>query len=184
MTSDIHPAEPHVGAINTKLNWLRAGVPTSAGDPALPMKLDRPVPKIVNARPETIWLTRRVIEANACGTMVLASDVPGLRDAVRDNETGLLYEFGNIRDLTEKISLLLGEKERREALAAEAFRWASTFDWDRAAAGTLRLLEERAPHDILARQAIPASEELHGLFDPLGGPEQPLTLRVVAQGDG
>ncbi len=26
MTSDIHPAEPHVGAINTKLNWLRAGV--------------------------------------------------------------------------------------------------------------------------------------------------------------
>lgn len=26
MTSGTHPAEPHVGAINTKLNWLRAGV--------------------------------------------------------------------------------------------------------------------------------------------------------------
>ncbi|MGI9123197.1 MAG: VIT1/CCC1 transporter family protein [Mycobacterium sp.] len=26
MTSEIHPVEPHVGAINTKLNWLRAGV--------------------------------------------------------------------------------------------------------------------------------------------------------------
>ena len=26
MTSETHPAEPHVGAINTKLNWLRAGV--------------------------------------------------------------------------------------------------------------------------------------------------------------
>ena len=28
VTSDpqTHPAEPHVGAINTKLNWLRAGV--------------------------------------------------------------------------------------------------------------------------------------------------------------
>lgn len=26
MTSQTHPAEPHVGAINTKLNWLRAGV--------------------------------------------------------------------------------------------------------------------------------------------------------------
>lgn len=26
MTSAAHPAEPHVGAINTKLNWLRAGV--------------------------------------------------------------------------------------------------------------------------------------------------------------
>ena len=26
MSSQTHPAEPHVGAINTKLNWLRAGV--------------------------------------------------------------------------------------------------------------------------------------------------------------
>lgn len=26
MTAEAHPAEPHVGAINTKLNWLRAGV--------------------------------------------------------------------------------------------------------------------------------------------------------------
>jgi len=26
VTSGTHPAEPHVGAINTKLNWLRAGV--------------------------------------------------------------------------------------------------------------------------------------------------------------
>jgi VIT1/CCC1 family predicted Fe2+/Mn2+ transporter len=26
VTSQTHPAEPHVGAINTKLNWLRAGV--------------------------------------------------------------------------------------------------------------------------------------------------------------
>ena len=26
MTPESHPAEPHVGAINTKLNWLRAGV--------------------------------------------------------------------------------------------------------------------------------------------------------------
>ncbi len=26
MSADVHPAEPHVGAINTKLNWLRAGV--------------------------------------------------------------------------------------------------------------------------------------------------------------
>ena len=26
VTSKTHSAEPHVGAINTKLNWLRAGV--------------------------------------------------------------------------------------------------------------------------------------------------------------
>ena len=62
---------------------------------------------VVNTSSKEGWgLT--VIEANACGTMVLAADVPGLRDAVRDGETGRLYEYGNIDDLAGKISLLLG----------------------------------------------------------------------------
>jgi glycosyltransferase involved in cell wall biosynthesis len=85
-----------------------------------------------------------VIEANACGTMVLASNVPGLRDAVRDSETGLLYEYGNIDDLSAKMALLLGDAALRERLGEEAFRWASTFDWDNAARETLGLLERRA----------------------------------------
>ena len=84
-----------------------------------------------------------VIEANACGTMVLAADVPGLRDAVRDAVTGMLYEYGNIDDLAGKISFLLEHAELRARLQAEAFRWASTFDWDNAARETLKLLEKR-----------------------------------------
>lgn len=85
-----------------------------------------------------------VIEANACGTAVLASDVPGLRDAVRDGETGLLFEYGNVADLAAKTALLLDDLELRSRLGSEAFRWASTFDWDRAALETLSLLERRA----------------------------------------
>lgn len=84
-----------------------------------------------------------VIEANACGTMVLASDVPGLRDAVKDDETGMLYEFGNVEELTKKILLLLTDSAHRGRLAANANSWASTFDWNNAAKHTYNLLQSR-----------------------------------------
>jgi glycosyltransferase involved in cell wall biosynthesis len=85
-----------------------------------------------------------VIEANACGTTVLAANVPGLRDAIKDGETGLLYEFGNIDLLGQKILLLLQDVPLRTRLAQASFRWASTFDWDVAAQRTLELLRRRA----------------------------------------
>jgi len=84
-----------------------------------------------------------VIEANACGTTVVASNVPGLRDAVKDGETGILYEFGNIAELSSTIMRLLQDIPLRNALAAKAYEWASTFDWDRAAERTLALFRKR-----------------------------------------
>jgi glycosyltransferase involved in cell wall biosynthesis len=84
-----------------------------------------------------------VIESNACGTAVIASDVPGLRDAVRDNETGILYTYGDVGELTEKIDLLLRDSALRDRLASSAHDWARTFDWDRAADRTLELLRKR-----------------------------------------
>lgn len=84
-----------------------------------------------------------VIEANACGTAVVASNVPGLRDAVKDGETGLLYRYGDIDDLSSKITEMLNDESLRNRLAASAFQWASTFDWDHAAEQTLALLEQR-----------------------------------------
>lgn len=84
-----------------------------------------------------------VIEANACGTTVIASNVPGLRDAVKNDVTGLLYEFGNVQDLAEKIHFLLDDEGLRRQLARDAFNWASTFDWDAAAKHTLELLQQR-----------------------------------------
>src|SRR5512143_741882 len=83
-----------------------------------------------------------VIEANACGVPVVASDVPGLRDAVRDRETGLLYGFGDIDALAAKLRLLLDDAELRGRLGAAAQAWAATFDWGLVARSTVRLLEQ------------------------------------------
>jgi glycosyltransferase involved in cell wall biosynthesis len=84
-----------------------------------------------------------VMEANACGTAVIASDVPGLRDAVKEGETGLLYPYGNIESLAEKLRVMLDDRGLRERLAENAYRWAQTFDWNAAAKRTLELLERR-----------------------------------------
>ena len=97
---------------------------------------------VVNTSSKEGWgLT--VIEANACGTAALASNVPGLRDAIKDGETGMLYEFGNVQDLAVKIRLLLRDAPLRQRLAQAARAWALTFNWDDAARRTLDLLQWR-----------------------------------------
>ena len=84
------------------------------------------------------------IEANSCGTAVVAADSPGLRDSVRDGASGLLYEYGNVGQLAEKIMALLSDPGRRGALEQGGRQWAAQFDWDLAAGEFLDLCLETA----------------------------------------
>jgi glycosyltransferase involved in cell wall biosynthesis len=97
--------------------------------------------KVTTSSKEGWGLT--VVEANACGTTVLASNVEGLRDAVQDGETGLLYTYGDVNDLAEKMIRLLLDEGLRSRLTRNAIEWAKRFDWDRAAEGTIVLLKHR-----------------------------------------
>ncbi|MCL4511297.1 MAG: glycosyltransferase family 4 protein [Bacteroidetes bacterium] len=83
-----------------------------------------------------------VIEANACGTPTVSSNVQGLRDAVVDNETGLLFEYGNREELAEKILLVLRDKSLRTRLSEGALKWSTRFDWDLAADQTMGVIEQ------------------------------------------
>jgi glycosyltransferase involved in cell wall biosynthesis len=86
-----------------------------------------------------------VIEANAVATPVVATDAPGLRDAVRDGETGVLVADGPAPDFVERLSLRIGEllaaPARCERLGRAAREWSRRFDWDAAALGTARAIE-------------------------------------------
>jgi glycosyltransferase involved in cell wall biosynthesis len=97
--------------------------------------------KIMTSSKEGWGLT--VLEANACGTTVIASNVPGLKDAVRDGETGLLYSYGNTEELARHIALVLKDGALRERLSGEAVAWSHSFTWDRAAAETLAVLQKQ-----------------------------------------
>jgi glycosyltransferase involved in cell wall biosynthesis len=82
------------------------------------------------------------IEANAVGTTVVAADAPGLRDSVQDGHTGLLYQYGNIEQLAEKIRSILTDDQLRGRLEKGAVEWADRFNWDAAASKFEALLLE------------------------------------------
>ena len=68
------------------------------------------------------------LEAQACGTPVVAAAVGGLHTAVEDGISGLLVEGRDPADYAAAIRRVLA---RRELMAAGARRHASRFSWDR-----------------------------------------------------
>ncbi len=83
-----------------------------------------------------------VLEANACGTPAVVFNVPGLRDAVLDGETGLVLPDGDLGGLSDGIARMLQEASLRERFSRNALAWAKGFDWDESARAVLRVLEE------------------------------------------
>lgn len=79
-----------------------------------------------------------VTEAYACGTPVVASDVPGLSDSVQDGVTGLLVRHVEPAPLAAAISKLLLDEEMRARMGRRALAWSTNFDWDESAAAVLR----------------------------------------------
>jgi glycosyltransferase involved in cell wall biosynthesis len=82
------------------------------------------------------------IEANACGTPVIAADVPGLRDSVKHDVTGRLYPYGDLVRLESELEAVLKDPSERDRLAAGGRKWAAAFDWD-SAAGQMGALIDR-----------------------------------------
>jgi len=81
------------------------------------------------------------VEAAACGTPAVASDSPGLRESVRDGETGYLVPHGDVPALTARLRTLAGDREVVERLGRGGRRFAEGLTWDRAAEATERHLE-------------------------------------------
>jgi len=71
-------------------------------------------------------------EAAACATPVVASDSPGLRESVRDQETGFLVPHGDIGALASALTRLANDRALVERLGAQGRCFASRFTWERA----------------------------------------------------
>jgi glycosyltransferase involved in cell wall biosynthesis len=84
------------------------------------------------------------IEANACGTAVLAANVPGLKDSVCDGKTGFLYRYGDLEDLAGKLERVLTDGALRESLEIGGLEWAKRFNWDSAAAEFIKVVQDVA----------------------------------------
>jgi glycosyltransferase involved in cell wall biosynthesis len=85
-----------------------------------------------------------VTEANACGTPVVASNVPGLRDAVVDGKTGFLVTYGDVGGFAARISGILSDRPLREDLSRAAILWSREFNWDRSTDAILGVIGDLA----------------------------------------
>ena len=93
-------------------------------------------------------------EAFATGTPVVASDIAGYRDVVRDGHDGLLVEPGDALGLAETLRTLALDPQLRRRLADNASASAERFAWPRVAAEAREVYGEAiAAHAAQEREA-------------------------------
>jgi glycosyltransferase involved in cell wall biosynthesis len=91
-------------------------------------------------------LPKALLEAAACGRPMIATDVPGCREIVRADETGLLVPARDAAALADAIARLAGDAELRHRLGARARIVAETeFAEDVVVRETLALYRELLP---------------------------------------
>jgi glycosyltransferase involved in cell wall biosynthesis/O-antigen/teichoic acid export membrane protein len=147
-------------------------------------------------------IPRAILEAMAMGVPVVATDVPGSREAVRDGETGFAVPLGDAHALADAIDRLLRDPELRARMGAAGRELArAEFDerpiTERLHAVYTSALRRRAPSsngaspelDVVSAPArapepsappspAPAPAETHGDVLRVG---RNFTYRIVAQ---
>ncbi len=82
------------------------------------------------------------LEAQACGTPVVATAIGGLRTAVSDGISGVLVDGHDSKAWASVLARLLQEPQRRALLSIGAIEHASHFSWKSTARGTLDVYED------------------------------------------
>jgi glycosyltransferase involved in cell wall biosynthesis len=95
---------------------------------------------LVFASPKEGWGITN-LEAAASGTPVVASNSPGIRESVRDGETGYLVPHGDAQAMAAAMDRLAADRQLVGRLGTQARCFAETFTWERAAEETERHLQ-------------------------------------------
>lgn len=99
----------------------------------------------VFVRPTTTeGMSLAVLEAMASGVCVVASDVPGNAELIRDGENGLLAPARDVDGLAASLRRAVDDPAGRRRLADAAFEDSQAYSWDRCAKETMDVLLETA----------------------------------------
>jgi len=86
-----------------------------------------------------------ILEASACGVSVVASNVGGIPECVEKNKSGLLFESQNVKDLREKLKILIENEKLRKEFGKYARKMIEEkFSVERMVKDTKNLYEELA----------------------------------------
>ncbi|MCV7137036.1 VIT family protein [Mycobacterium hodleri] len=133
MSTSPHPAEPHVGSVSSKLNWLRAGV-LGANDGIV----------------STAGIVVGVAAASASPGPILTAGVAGLVAGAVSMALGEYVSVSTQRD-TERALLGQERRELRDDPAAELDELAALYEAKGLSSATARTVaEELTDHDAFA----------------------------------
>jgi D-inositol-3-phosphate glycosyltransferase len=82
------------------------------------------------------------LEAMACGTPVVASQVGGLAYLVQDGVTGYTVPFSDVKALADRLAELIKNPQLRDRLGLQAAAVAQEFSWEIVAKRILNLYQE------------------------------------------
>jgi glycosyltransferase involved in cell wall biosynthesis len=72
-----------------------------------------------------------VTEANSQGTPAVVYDVDGLRDSVKDGETGMVCQKNTAEEMGKQVVELLRDREKYEAMRRKGWEWSQEITFDR-----------------------------------------------------
>ena len=103
---------------------------------------------LVPSRSESFGLV--ALEAQACGTPVVAARVGGLRYVVEDGRTGFLVEGHDPGDHAARVLEVLTDAELQRGLGARGAERALRFTWDATADAVLGVYREVLPAPVFS----------------------------------
>lgn len=115
-----------------------------------------------------------VLEANAVGTPVVATDAPGLRDSVLDGETGVLVPRDDVCAFAAAVVRILSDDGLARRMRRQALAWAARFSWQATAESMAEALTQArrmsrpAPDGLSPPEDDPARDPdtVQNDFDP------------------
>ena len=138
LIAGIGPEEEKVRSIaNSKTNVHYLGYQSKQNTISLIRGSDLLIqPSLMEATSSTL------LEAMGCKTCIIASNVGGNKEIIKNNKTGVLIEPNNAEKLLDKISDLLIDNERRSMMVVEGLKTVVKYDWKQVGKLYLDVYEE------------------------------------------
>lgn len=81
------------------------------------------------------------IEANSIGLPVVAYDVSGSRDSVKDGKTGFLSPLGDYEGVAKQILKIMNNQNLYKNMQRQAILWSKNFSWEKSSKESLNLIK-------------------------------------------
>ena len=75
-------------------------------------------------------ISSTILEAMACKTLVIATNVGGNPELIKNNQTGILVEPNNSNEILNKIQQIFDDEEKRIQIINNAYDHVKKYDWE------------------------------------------------------